>query len=187
MVELTLKPKKTCTVNIGNSHLTGLFSVANSNCAVVPQFVEDGEVNKIKRELGINVCRLDDRFSAVKNNVILTNAICIVNPQLPKAEQKKLADCAGVEVVASIVKTCQTIGAVNVATSNGLLAFNNASTKDLEWLCKVLKVPGVRGTCNFGTNALSLGIVANSRGALIGALTTGFESSIIYQALSSGE
>ena len=184
VIHETLKPKKTCTVNIANSHLTGLFTIANSQCVIVPRFIEESEVKKIKHELEVNTCKIDDRFSAVKNNVVLTDKICLVNEDLPKSDQNRISDCSGVEVIPWKVNGVHMVGAVNVATNKGLLAFNNALQKEIKWLSKTFGVKPVRGTCNFGTVTTSLGITANSHGALVGSMTTGFETATIYEALS---
>ncbi|MFH1247040.1 MAG: translation initiation factor IF-6 [Candidatus Micrarchaeota archaeon] len=182
-----LKPKKTCVTNIGNSNLSGLFSVLNSNACLVPQFADDIEVKKIESELGVNVCKVLDSFSAIKNNVVLTDKACILNPSMPASQQEKIRDAVGVEVFSVGVGEVSTVGSLNVATNKGLLCYNRATEKEFTWLSKVLKVKAVRGTCNFGTVAISLGMVANSKGVLIGGLSTGFEVSNIFEALSGDE
>ncbi len=179
-----LKPKKTCITNLGNSTLTGLFSVMNSNAILVPTFSERDEVKQIESELGIAVCKIDDKFSAVKNNVILTDKACILNPNMSKTQQEKIRDVVGVEVFASKISGISTVGSVNVATNKGLVAYNHAAELELNWLSKALKVKYKRGTCNFGTVANSLGIVANSTGALTGSFSTGHETGTIFEALS---
>ncbi len=178
-----LKPKKTCVTNLGNSTLTGLFSAMNSNAVLVPSFSEKEEVKLIEKELGVNVCKIDDRFSAVKNNVILTDKACILNENMPRSEQAKIGDAVGVEVFASKISGLSVVGSVNVATNKGLLAYNHATEQELLWLSKALKVKFRRGTCNFGTVANSLGIVANSKGAVVGSISTGYELGNILSAL----
>lgn len=169
--------------NLGNSTLTGLFSAMNSNAVLVPSFAEPEEVKKIEKDLGVNVCKIDDRFSAVKNNVILTDKACILNENMSRGEQKKIGDAVGVEVFASKISGLSVVGSVNVATNKGLLAYNHASEQELLWLSKVLKVKVRRGTCNFGTVANSLGIVANSNGAVVGSISSGYELGNILSAL----
>ncbi len=179
----TLKPKITCVTSIGSSYLTGLFSVLNSNGIVVPKFTEDQEISRIKKELGINVYKLDDRFSAVRNNLLANDNACIVNKKISKTDQMRIRDCLGVEVFPTKTKL-PTVGSINVVTNKGLLGYNDATDEELNWLSSTLKVNAVRGTCNFGTTATSLGIAANSNGAIVGAMSTGFELGTVHQALS---
>ncbi len=178
-----LKPKRVCRTGVAESHLTGLYTVMNSNGAVLPNLAEDIEVKRVKQELGINVCRIDDRFSAVLNNVLVNDNACVVNPHLPREEQRKISDCLGVEVFSSKL-SIPTVGSVNVVTNSGLLGYNNAKESELQWLSRMLKVKFNRATSNFGTISTAYGVVANSNGCLAGSLSTGFEMGAMYQALS---
>ncbi len=182
--EETLKTIKTCMVTIGNSHLTGLLTAANSKCVVVPQFTEEKEVKKIESDLGVAVCKIDDRFSAVKNNILINNNDCIVNRHLPKVDREKISKSCEVQVASSRFSIA-TVGSVNVVNGNGLLCYNGASEEEMQLLSSVFKVKAIKATCNFGSIATGLGIVANSKGALVGAFSSGFEVAKIFQALSS--
>ncbi len=179
-----LKVKKICITSIGDSYLTGLFTVINSHCVLVPEFTEDAEIETIETKLGLKVCKIDNRFSAIRNNFLINDKNCILNENMPKSEWKKIEKYTGVEVNAARIGTIPTIGSINVLTNKGLLCYNNASEKDSAWLSRVLKVNIVKGTCNFGTISTGLGIVANLHGALAGSHSTGFELGNIFEALS---
>lgn len=183
LAKTVLKPKEICITTIGNSHLTGLFSVANSHGIALPSFVEKNELRKIEL-LGLSVYEVDERFSAIKNNFLVNDKAVVINEHIPKKEYADMSKCFGVTVCTTQLNNLSTIGAVNVVTNKGLLAYNKASERELHWLANEFKVRAVRGTCNFGSVATGLGIVANSHGALVGASTSGFEMSNVFQALS---
>ncbi|MFH0713348.1 MAG: translation initiation factor IF-6 [Candidatus Micrarchaeota archaeon] len=183
----TLFPAKICAVTIGSSHLTGLFTVMNSNGCIVPKFAEDKEVQKITKELELNVCKVPDEFSAIRNNFLVNDRACVVNESLPKIEQKKVSDCLDVEVFPMRTGGLPTVGSLNVVTNKGLIGFNDLEEDEFNSMLKIFHVKGTTGTCNFGTVSISLGIVANSTGALAGSFSTGFELGTTYQALSGEE
>ncbi len=180
----TLKPKKICLTFLASSTLVGLFSVANSNGVILPTFIEPSESSKIKKELAINVALIDDKYSAIRNNIVANDKGCLASDIISSQEVKKIRDCLDVEVVKSPVGGIKTVGSVNVATNEGVYGYNGMDEEYSKLLRDVLKVKVGRGTINLGTVANSLGIAANSKGAVVGSLSSGFEISSVYEALS---
>ncbi|MEW5955684.1 MAG: translation initiation factor 6, partial [Candidatus Micrarchaeota archaeon] len=76
------------------------------------------------------------------------------------------------------------VGSLNVVTNKGLFACNEASDEELKELEKIFGVPAGKGTANLGSPCNGLCMAANSHGAAVGELTTGFEVQRIYEALS---
>ncbi len=183
-IKSVLKPDRSCCVSVGSSHLTGLFTVLNSHGVVVPEFIEENEMKKIERETGLKVCTVESRFSAVKNNVLANDEAGLVNQRVSKTQREIIAKCLGVGVEPKRISGLSTVGAINLVTNNGLIGYNNASDAELHVLSQFFNVPVVRSTCNFGTSAVGLGVVANCHGALVGSASTGFELGNVYAALS---
>ncbi len=184
LINDVLKPSKILPVSIADSHLTGIYTAMNSTGVALPGFTDDKTLHFIKRELGVNVCKIDDRFSAVRSNVLVNDSLCMVNAHMARGEHKKLADCFDAEVIPLKFGKVSTIGAVNVVTNKGVLAYNDASENELQLLSKAFKFKAIPATCNFGTPATSFGVIANKNGALIGSNSTGFEAGLVYEALS---
>jgi len=169
-------------VLIDQSPLVGLLAAMNSSGAVLPCFAEKHAVALLKKE-GLNP--LVFKGSLTPGNLIACNdRAALVSPLVPRDEAKRVADALGVEVFQQALAGSAVVGAVCVATNNGVLAFNEASEIELKFLAKIFGCKAVGGTSNFGSVCNSLGVVANSRGALVGEATTGFEIQRVFEALS---
>jgi len=168
---------------VNQSHLIGLYTAMNSRGCLLPKTAEAEEMLLLKKA-GLNVCTLPENFAAVGNNVAANDKGAVVNPAMGAKERRIVADCLGVEVVARRIAGFSTVGALTVATNSGFLTCNEAGEEDLEVLEKGFGVKGGRGSSNMGTPFNSLGVVANSRAAVVGELTTGFEAGRIHEALA---
>jgi len=165
--------------SISQSNLLGIFSVMNSKGAVLSCLAEKYEVLEFKKQ-GLNVALLDP-FSP-GNNVAANDKAALVSHHLSRSDITAVGDCLGVEVFQHRFATPSIITSISV-TNRGFLAHNDLTETELKVLEKMFKVPGMQATVNGGTVFNSLGAVANSNGALVGAQTTGFEVQRIYQAL----
>ncbi|MBI5224235.1 translation initiation factor IF-6 [Candidatus Micrarchaeota archaeon] len=166
---------------ICQSPTLGIFCALNSNGIVVSALAEKHELKPLKDE-GLNICYLDERFSP-GNNILTNDNAALVNPSIPKVEIKRIADCLGVEVSNHPIANLQTVGSTNIATNSGLLANNDISDVELKMLERIFKVRGLKGTVNLGSLANSYGVVANTKGAIVGEATSGSEMQRIYESL----
>ncbi len=166
---------------VNQSPLIGLLTALNDNGCVLANQSELEEVRLLKKQ-GLNVYVMEEQY-APGNTIFGNKKATIISPLISRHEAEKIAECLGTEFIQESVGSIKTIGAINVATNKGLLAYNDITEVELKKLEKILGVHGEAGTNNTGTPFNSLGVIANDYGALIGDLTTGFESQRIYQAL----
>jgi len=165
---------ETIQVSFGVSGLVGVFLAMNSNGAVVPSFAEASEIAELKKR-GLNVVKIKRGFSAAGNNIAANDFGAVANPELPKESIRKIADCLGVEVVPRTVAGYLTAGSCLLATNKGFLAHNRAGEEELKELQSILHVDGQNCTLNAGVAFVSICAIANSRAALVGESSTGFE------------
>ena len=158
----------------GGSGLAGIYLAMNSNGAVVPSFCTRDEVDALK-SWGLNVCRISGEFSAAGNNLAVNDFGCVANPEIGRKEISKISDCLGVEVVQRRVAGYLTAGSCVLATNRGFAAHNRCTEEELKELGAILKVQGANCTLNAGVAFVTLGCVANSRSAIFGESSTGFE------------
>ena len=166
----------------GGAGFIGLFVAMNSKGAVVPSFCSKDESAGL-RKAGLNVTALSGKFSAAGNNIAANDFGAIANPQMGSAEIRAVSDCLGVEVLRRHVAGFSTCGSCLVATNKGFAAHNRASEQELKELQSILRVGGSNCTVNTGVPFVSLGVLANSKAAVIGESCTGFEAGRIATSL----
>ena len=169
----------------GGSGLAGIFLALNSNGAIVPSFCSDEEMLCFKK-LGMNVLRLGGQFSAAGNNIAANDFGAVANPEMPRPLIKKVSDCLGVEAVPIRIANFTTTGSCVLATNKGFMAHNRANEQELKELHSILGVEGTNCTVNMGVPFVAICAVANSRCALLGEASTGFELGRAESALSIG-
>ncbi|MBU1198169.1 translation initiation factor IF-6 [Candidatus Micrarchaeota archaeon] len=172
---------KTLELYVDQASILGIFASLNDTGCVLPSFAEPEEKKRLK-QAGWNVCTITERFCP-GNNVLVNNKSALVNPRLPKEDQKTIADALNVEVFSQQVSPMPTVGSIHVVTNRGILAYNDSSEEELKLLERFFQVPAGIGTANLGSPFISLGVVANAKGALVGSLTSGFEVQRVYEAL----
>ncbi|MBI3588560.1 translation initiation factor IF-6 [Candidatus Micrarchaeota archaeon] len=165
---------------VDNSPLLGIFCVMNSNGAVVSSSASQDELSVLKAE-GLNVAVLD-RLSP-SNNILANDNAALASPHMGLSQIRAVQDALGVEVVQQRISNHSLLAPTTVVTNRGLLAYNDLTETELRQLERIFRVRGAVGTSNAGTIYNALGVVANSKGAVVGMATTGFESQRIYEAL----
>ena len=168
---LGVKPFKT---TVGGSHVTGSLIAMNSNGAAVSGLAEEAELEIIRKQIPIVL--LPDYINAAGNNILVNDRGAVVNPDFPDSILKQLEELFGVAVVRSAIAGCNTIGSLCKCNNKGCVCTIDATDDDVELLKEVLKVQEVqRTTVNHGSKYVGSGVIANSKGALVGDATTPIE------------
>ena len=174
-------------ISINQSDLLGLFVAMNSNGIVVPSFIEDDEIAHLRKVTKLNVATIESHC-ACGNSILCNDNAAVLHPTVDRFEAKKIADVLGVETFThDLLSKIATVGAINVVTNKGLLAYNEMPEVELKKLERLFKVKGNVGTCNMGVPFVGMGVVANSKGALVGSASSGYELQRIYEALFGDE
>lgn len=179
-VENVLDVKSVMTT-VAGSFVVGTLVAMNSYGAVVSGLSETRELDTISKL--IPTVTVPDRHSAAGNNILINDNGAVVNPEMGDRILKDLENILGVDAVKSSIAGCNTVGSVCVATNKGCLCNANASDDDVKLLEDVLKVEVKKTSINHGADYIGAGILANSKGALIGDLTTPIEMGKIEDGL----
>lgn len=168
-------------LSVGGSLVVGSLVAMNSNGAVVSYLADDGELSRID---GRTPCmRLDDQLNAAGNNILVNDFGAIVNPEFSEATAKRIGEALGVEAVRSAIGGINTVGSACRVTNKGCACNMEATDEDIALIKDVLKVEAQRTTVNHGIRYVGAGIVANSKGAVVGDQTTPIEMGKIEDAL----
>jgi len=169
--------------SVDGSPYVGLYLAMNSRGIIAPPFLSSLERKELEATgLKVGILR-DSRFCAVGNNIACNDKGALVNPELHHKDVELIKDILGVEVRYGAVAGYKTPGSCLVVSDKGWLAHNRIAPIEAEMLTALFGCEGTNGTVNMGTPFVGLGAVANSKGALVGESSSGFEESRLLQAL----
>lgn len=166
---------------IANSSLIGVLLCSNSHGMIVTNFAEKKELKPFKSRL--NILLIPDVLNAVGNNILVNDKFAYVHPDIKKETIKKIEDTLNVEVLKGSIAGQKTVGAAAVVTNSGLLCHPHASKHELDRLKKRFEVNADIGTANYGVPLVGACMIANSKGAVVGATSTPIELGRIEEAL----
>lgn len=176
---LGVKPFQT---TVSGSHVVGSLVAMNSNGAVVSGLAEASETEVIRKYLPVLL--LPDQYNAAGNNILANDRGAVINPEIDDRTVERVAEILNVEVVRASIAGCNTVGSVCRCTNRGCLCSTDATDDEVEILREVLKVDVQRTTVNHGSKYIGAGIIANSKGALVGDETTPIEMGRIEDGLA---
>ena len=168
---------------LAGSTLISPFAAANSNGIILTSLALDEEVEQIRKSLPeIRVTVLNSRLTAIGNLVLCNDHGAILSPALSRGEVRQIEETLGVEVVKAEIASRSYVGSVAVATNGGALVHVDMEEEDAQLIRDVLKVEPSPGTVNDGVKFVRSGVLANTRGAIVGSRTTGPELLAISRA-----
>ena len=166
---------------IFNSNIIGIYCSMNSDFIIVPNLIEKEELEKINEH--IEVIIMDTRENAWGNLIALNDNGVIASPLLKKDVIKKLEDSLGLEVLSLSIANYKTVGSLIYPTNKGGLITYKASPEEIEGIENVLKVKLTTASINFGSPFVSLGVIANDKGYVVGETSTGIEIARVEEGL----
>jgi translation initiation factor 6 len=165
---------------IGGTGLCGLFCAGNSNGVIVSSAAMEHEKDALKKA-GLNFMLMDSLHNAIGNLVAANDNGCIVSPLLAGRE-KMISKFLSVKTVSSKMAGSDLVGSAVSVSNSGCLLHKNATEADFRLAESILKVKPFIGSVNFGSPWVKAGIIANSRGLLIGDRSSGPEVALIDEA-----
>ncbi len=173
---------ETQLMTVAGSFVIGSLVVMNSNGAVVSGLADPREVSIFAER--IPCTGVDDPLNAAGNNILANDHGAILNPEYTDDMVKVISDALGVECVRSTIAGLNTVGSICKVTNKGCVCHADASDDDIQLIKDILKVEPIRTTVNHGARMVGAGILANSKGALIGDDTTPIEMGKIEEGLA---
>lgn len=169
-------------LSIADATIIGSLIAMNSKGAVVTDFIDD-ESLKIIKDQGFEICVIKDTLNAAGNDILVNDKGAIVHPDIMDKSIKEIKDILKVPVYRGTIASLKTVGMTAVVTNKGLLCHPKVTEEEKHHLEKVFDVNAMIGTVNHGSPIIGSGLVANTKGAIIGNLTTGIEMGRIEEAL----
>jgi translation initiation factor 6 len=170
-----------CNTTIGGSTLVGALVTGNSNAVLVPHTVRDYELNRIKEFSRVAV--VDSKWTALGNLVLANDTGAVIHPKAAEEIVRAVNDELGVQPVLGTLGSLPFVGALGVATNKGAMLSPNTLSEEREVVKAALHVEVELSSTNGGVSFVKSGILANSRGAVVGPLTRGAELMQISRTL----
>ncbi|MGB9814645.1 MAG: translation initiation factor IF-6 [Thermoplasmata archaeon] len=168
---------------IGGSPLLGSLMVMNSKGAVVADFGDLEDLHFMKDDY--NILFIDDKINAVGNDILASDRVALVHPDFENETIRYIGEALDVEVVKGMIGGIKTVGSVAVVTKNALLVNPQVDEKEIKFLQDLFRLPVHLTTANFGSIYIGASMIANSKGALVGDLSTPIEVFEIEDAIAS--
>lgn len=169
-------------LNISDASIIGSLIAFNSNGAVVTDFI-DSENLKIIKDQELKVSIIPDKLNAAGNDILVNDHGALVHPDLEDETLKEIKKTLNVPVYRGTIGSLNTVGMAAVVTNKGLLCHPKVTEDEKMQLEKIFDVEVMLGTVNHGVPLIGSGLVANTKGAIVGNLTTGIELGRIEEAL----
>jgi translation initiation factor 6 len=169
-------------LSIAGSRLIGSLMAINSTGAIVNNFIETSELLILKKY--VNVSILEEKLNAVGNNILTNDQGALVHKKFNNKSIKQIEDTLDVEVCKGTIAGIKTIGTTAVVTKHGGVCHPKVKDDEVEFLKSLFKIDLVRGTANYGIPLVGACIIANSKGAVTGTVTSGIELGRIEDGLN---
>ncbi|MBN1860707.1 MAG: translation initiation factor IF-6 [Candidatus Thermoplasmatota archaeon] len=167
---------------VADSTIIGSLLTCNSSGAIVTAFASQETFRTLKQQ-GLRVYPIKDIINAAGNDILTNDHGALVHPDLKNSTIKKISETLDVPVEKGTIASLGTVGMAAVVTNKGCLCHPKTTDEEKKQLEKVFQVDVMIGTVNHGFPMIGSGLVANSKGAIIGKLTTGIEMGRIEEAL----
>ncbi|MGH9917794.1 MAG: translation initiation factor IF-6, partial [Nitrososphaerales archaeon] len=165
------------------TRLLGPLIAMNNNGVLASRMVEDYEAEEITSKTGLKVVKFESRFTAVGNLVAANDHGAIVSPVLEPHAVEQVKKVLGTETHTMTVGDFPQVGAMVLATNSGAAVSPRASEQEVEVIQRVLKVEVSASSVNGGIPFPASGVVANTKNAVVGYVTSGPELIFLTRAL----
>jgi translation initiation factor 6 len=172
---------KVCQTTIGGSTLAGALVTGNSKGVLVPHIIREYELERIQVVSQVSV--VESRWTALGNIVLANDFGAVVHSEAPEEIRTSVDELLGVKMVLGKIGTLPFVGALGIATNKGVIVSPNALEEERSVIASALQVQVELSTTNGGVPFVKSGILANSKGAVVGPLTRGAELMQITRAL----
>ena len=167
---------------ISGSNLCGALSCGNSKGLIVSPYTLDKEIDLLE-EVGINVAKIPDKYTAVGNIIAANDNGAIVSSLISEKSIEIIEENLDVRVERSEIAKFNIVGSSITVTNKGALIHSEASENELKFAENVFKVEADIGTVGHGINLVGACSIANSYGAIVPENTTGPEMARVEEAL----
>ncbi len=167
--------------SVGGSSIIGSLLRGNISGVMVAGFILDKELRQIRKHT--KAARLTEELNAAGNLILANDSAALVHPDLSDKSIGIIKKTLGVEVKRGTIAGLKTVGMAGIATNKGVLVHPKSTSTEIGAIEELFALPVDIGTVNFGSPLVGSGLLANSKGYVVGEETTGPELSRIEDTL----
>ncbi len=165
-----------------DSTIIGSLIALNSKGAIVTNHADQETIDKMESQ-GLSIFVIKDIINAAGNDILVNDKGALIHPNISVKSMEKIGETLDVEVKKGTIASLKTTGMAAVVTNKGCICHPKVTELEKEKMEKLFGVKVMIGTINHGVPMVGSGLVANSKGAIIGIETTGIEMGRIEEAL----
>jgi translation initiation factor 6 len=169
-------------ISIAGSRLLGPLIAMNNNGIIVSRLAEDEEIEALREFTGLNVEKLNSRFTSVGNLITANDNGAIISDIFSDESMKTIQRVLGVPVKKMRIANYVQLGSTVCATNGGSIVHPIATEAEINEIRLTLRVDPEPATVNGGVPFVGSGFVGNTKGILVGNSTRGGELVIIGRA-----
>jgi len=169
-------------LSIAKATIIGSLMVMNSKGVMITEFADSNTIAMIEQQQ-LKVEKIYEVINAAGNDILVNDHAALVHPQLQQKTIKAIEQTMDVPVTTGTIAGLPTVGMAAVVTNKGCLCHPKVTEEEKHLLEDVFDCEVMIGTVNHGFPMIGSGLVANSKGAIIGDQTTGIEMGRIEEAL----
>ncbi len=170
-------------MTISDANIIGSLIAMNSHGAVVTNLIGKEDLDLIATQ-GYETYVITDVYNAAGNDILVNDHGALVHADMNTDVVKAIEDTLQVPVTVGTIAGLKTVGMAAFVTNKGLLCHPKVTDAEKHVLENVFKVPVMIGTVNHGAPLIGSGLIANTKGAIVGSLTTGIEMGRIEEAFA---
>ena len=167
--------------SVGGSSVVCSLLGGNSNGIIAAGFILEKEIRRIRKHT--KASRLSGGLNTAGNLILSNDTAALVHPDLSDKVIGIIKKTLGVEVIKGTIGGLKTVGMAGIATNKGILVHPKTSSGELAVLEELFDLPVDIGTINFGSPLVGSGVLANSKGYVVGEETTGPEITRVEDTL----
>lgn len=167
--------------SVGGSSIIGSLLRGNSRGVMVAGLILEKELRQIRKHT--KAARLTGELNAAGNLILANDTAALVHPDLSEKSVGIIKKTLGVDVKRGTLGGLKTVGMAGIATNKGVLVHPKSSPAEIGLIEELFALPVDIGTVNFGSPLVGSGLLANSKGYVVGEDTTSPEISRIEDTL----
>jgi len=169
-------------IKAAGTDLLGVFFSGTDDILLVPQIMFKSELKRLD-ELKIKYKVIKSELTALGNNLLMNNKMCIANPDYDEKVLKFIKKELDIKVKTGKISGLKIVGSMGKLNKKGCLVSADIEDFEKKFLKDNLKLKITKGTVNFGSPYISSGVLCNSNGFIVGDMSGGPEIQNVDEAL----